>query len=140
MSFQLIIILGLTLVTLLCAVVTVFLYRRSPKKGYWFASALIGGIIAFLPLYQILLGFFGISQQLTLILSLGLGALIYAIAILLYRRSGVSTRQLYSFSGIVVACLLFLALFGFFVDAHLVIAVAPWAAYVGSLFALRKRL
>ena len=136
MSSQLIIILGLSLATLLCAVVTVLLYRRSAKQWYWFASALIGGAIAFLPLYQGLLGFFSISQQLASILSLVLATLIYAVAILLYRRSGVSTRQWYVFSGAGVAVLLFFALLNFFIGAHSIITVLPWGAYVGSLFAL----
>jgi len=50
MNSQLVIILGLTLTTLLCAVVTLLLYRRSPEQWYWLMSALIGGAIAFLPL------------------------------------------------------------------------------------------
>ena len=139
MGSQLIIILGLALATLLCAVVTVLLYRRSARQWYWLASAFIGGAIAFEPLYQVLLGFFGITQQLTLIFSLVLGALIYTVAIFLYRRSGVSTRQWYAFSGGALAVLLFFALPDFFVDFHAGIRALPWGAYVGSLFALWQR-
>src|SRR5215467_2570073 len=136
MSSQLFIILGLTLATLLCAVVTVLLYRQSAKHWYWFAGALLGGAIAFLPLYLGLLGFFGISQQLTSILSFVLATLIYAVALLLYRRSGVSTRQWYAFSGSGVAVLIFFAFLNFFVGDHSILKVLPWLAYVGSLFTL----
>lgn len=139
MSSQLIIILGLTLATLLCAVVTVLLYRRSAKQWYWFVSALIGGAIAFVPLYQGLLGFSGISQQPALILSLVLAALIYGVAILLYRRSGASTKEWYVFIGAVIAVLLFFALLGFFVGAAST-SGAPWVAYVGSLITLEWSL
>ncbi len=143
MSLQPIIILCLTLTTLLvlCAVVTLLLYRRSPKRWYWLASAAIDGFIAYF-LYDGLLGFFGLSRPLALILSLVLAGLLYAVAILLYRRSGVvSTRQWYVLIGVFAAVLLIFALLDFFVPGSslglgLVPGLAPLVAYLSFIPAL----
>ena len=150
MSLQPIIILCLTLTTLLvlCAVVTLLLYRRSPKRWYWLASAAIDGFIAYF-LYDGLLGFFGLSRPLALILSLVLAGLLYAVAILLYRRSGVvSTRQWYVLIGVFAAVLLIFALLfvllDFFVPGSslglgLVAGLAPLVAYQSIISALGQR-
>jgi hypothetical protein len=133
MSLQLFVILGLSLATLLCAVVTVYLYRRSPKAWYWYASANLGAAIAPL-LYQPLLGFFGISLQFSLILSLVLGGLLFAVAALLYRRSGVSTKAWYAYIGALVALLLFFTLLDFFVPGSWGLGMSPWPAlFAGSI-------
>jgi asparagine N-glycosylation enzyme membrane subunit Stt3 len=127
MSRPLVVILATLL--LLCAVVTVILYRRSPQTWYWYASAVMGVVIAAL-LYDGLLGFSGISQPLSLILSLVLAGLLLAVAALLYRRSGVSTKAWYGYLAVVGALLLFLGLLEFFAPG------STWsglALFVGSL-------
>lgn len=130
MSLQLFVILGLSLATLLCAVVTVYFYRRSPKAWYWFASADLGVVFASL-LYQTLLGFSGISLQFSLILSLVLAGLLFAVAALLYRRSGVSTKAWYAYIGALVALLLFIAFLDFLAPGSW---GSPWLApFVASL-------
>ena len=100
------VLLGLVLATLLCAGVTLLLYRRSPKRRYWYASAAIGGIL----LCCDLLYFSAISQQLALILSFVLAVLISVVAILLYQRSGASTKEWYAYIGAGFAFLLFFGL------------------------------
>src|SRR2546425_5110581 len=77
------VLLSLTLASLLwplCAGITLLLYRRSPKRWYWVASAVIGGMIAYV-LYDGLLGFSGLNPQLSIIFSVVLGALLFAVAI-----------------------------------------------------------
>jgi hypothetical protein len=143
MSLHLTLILGLVLATLLCAVVTLLLYRRSPKTWYWLASATIGGFIAYL-LYDGLLSFSGISQQLALIPSLVLAALLYALYPLLYHRIGIrtftiqkpmSTKGWYAYIGTVVAILLFFGLLGFFgLRTETTVVAAAYGTNVGSLW------
>ena len=133
--------LGLILATLLCAVITLFLYRRSPRTWYWFASAVIGGIIAYV-LYSELLRSSGISQQFALILSLVLAALLYAVSIFLYRRSGISTKTWYATIGTAIAILLFFAFVGFFLPGFLGLLMpqfVTYAAYWNIIFTLWQR-
>jgi len=140
MSLQLLVILGLILATLLvlCAVVTLLLYRRSPKTWYWPATAIIGGVIAYL-LYDSLLIYSGLSRRLAIILSLVLAGLLYAVTLLLYRRSGVmSTKAWYVYIGVFVALLLFFALIDFFVPGSSP-GVAPLVAFVSFIPALWQR-
>lgn len=147
MSLQLLVILGLILATLLllCAVVTLLLYRRSPKTWYWLASAFIGGAIAYL-LYDGLLSYSGLSRHLALILSLVLAGLLYAVALLLYRRSGVMSRKAwYVCIGVFVAILLFFTLVDFFVPGSLGLGpspspgLAPYVAYLTLIFGWWQR-
>ena len=145
MSPQLLALLGLALVTLLCAVLMLVLYRHSPKTWYWLATATIGGIIAYV-LYAELLHFSGISQQLALILSLVLAALLYAVYPLLIRRIGrsnfsittqkpISTKGWYIYIGTVVAILLFFGLLGFFDHPQeTTVVAAANGTIVGSLW------
>lgn len=142
MSFG--VLLSLTLASLLwplCAVVTLLLYRRSPKRWYWLASAIIGGIIAYV-LYDDLLGFSGIIQQLAIIFSVVLGALLFAgaiTALLLYHNRGMSMMKKGGLAiiGTVVAVLLFLGLLGLGVVVGIAaMREAPELAYTFIIFGL----
>ncbi len=81
------------------------------------------------------------SIQPILIIGLVLAALLYAVAVLLYRRKGMSGRKWYATIGACIVALLFFALLGFFgILSQITTAIiAPFVAVLSLVPALRWR-
>jgi len=81
------------------------------------------------------------SLQPVLIFGLVLAALLYAVAALIYRRKGITTRKWYATLGAFMAVLLGFALVGFFgvLSQGTVATIAAITAALSLVFALQWR-
>jgi uncharacterized membrane protein YfcA len=138
MEFQLLLlIIGLALTALICAVYSWHLYRQDAKQLHWYISAIIGGGLAYF-MCNLLTHLFSLSPQQVLILGLILAALLYALTIMLHARKGRSMKERYAVAGTGIATLVVFTLLGIFMHQEASNGLlAAFVAYLGVLAAVR---